>query len=34
MDCYHLRTGDGAAVSNQNQLIVIGKEKAEVLLLS
>ncbi|BEH09492.1 MULTISPECIES: pirin family protein [Geobacter] len=29
---HHLSPGDGAAVSDENQLIVIGKEKAEVLL--
>ena len=29
---HHLEQGDGAAVSDENQLIVTGKEKAEVLL--
>lgn len=29
---HRLETGDGAAVSDEGQLIVIGKEKAEVLL--
>jgi len=29
---HHLEQGDGAAVSDENQLIITGKEKAEVLL--
>lgn len=29
---HRLEAGDGAAISDENQLIVIGKEKAEVLL--
>ncbi|WP_373694365.1 hypothetical protein [Geobacter sp.] len=29
---HHLGQGDGAAASDENQLIVTGREKAEVLL--